>query len=166
MRGLGSIMGALRLIVARGRITRTYGTTVPRSMQLRLLSGEVADRVHHAQHYGFASRPAEGSEAIVVCVGGDRSHPVTVGTIDRRSVGPDLEEGDVVVFSSSGDRILLPAAGGVQILGDVTVEGSLQVSGDVSDAAGTLASLRGTYNGHTHPETDSVTGPPNQTVAE
>ncbi|MEM9378410.1 MAG: phage baseplate assembly protein V [Planctomycetota bacterium] len=157
----------MRLLVARARLERTDGSTVPRSGQVRLLSGEVADRVHVVQEYGFASRPPAGSEAVVVCAGGDRSHPIVVGTLDRRNPGPELAEGDVAVFSSSGDVIVLQAAGGVAVKspaialeGDVSVSGSLAAEGDVSDGAGALQTLREIYDVHTHPTPAGPSGPP------
>jgi phage gp45-like len=169
---LATVLNAVRLGVARARVERFRADTTPRAIQATAFAGEVLEDVHFVQHFGFASRPAPGSEAIVVMVGGDRSHPVAVASVDRRHAGPELAEGDVVLFSSSGDQIHLPASGGILIRGDVDVEGSLRVeggvtaggdveaAGEVADNAGTLGALRDAYDVHTHAETQSVTGPP------
>lgn len=44
----------------------------------------------------------------------------------------------------------------------VVVTGDLEVSGTVSDGTGTMAAMRGTYNTHTHNETGTTTGGPNE----
>lgn len=169
---VAALMNALRLGIARGRVERFRNDTTPRALQASVFAGEVLEDVHLVQQFGFASRPAPGSEAILVMVGGDRGHPVAVATVDRRHVGPQLEEGDVVLFSPSGDQVHLPASGGIKIRGDVELAGQLHVSGgvvaegdieaagDVADNAGTLAALRDAYDVHTHVETQSTTGPP------
>lgn len=166
------LIASLSLMVTRGRIERTRADTAPRALQATLLAGEVVDDVHLAQEYGFASRPLPGSEAVVAMIGGDRAHPVAVATLDRRHLGPELAEGDVALFSSSGDFVLLRAAGGILVKGDLEVagqvrvggsveaEGDLRAAGDVEDAVGTLGALRTAYDVHTHAETQSVTGPP------
>ncbi|MEL6431762.1 MAG: phage baseplate assembly protein [Planctomycetota bacterium] len=171
---LEGLLSRLRLVVSRARIRLTDPDAIPRRAQVTLLAGETVDRVPVVQQYGFASRPREGAEGVVVCVGADRADPVLIGTLDRSHPGPELEVGEAALFGPKGDWVKFLAGGGVvvhapngatirgrtTIEGDVDVRGSVSASGDLSDAAGALSRLRGAYNAHTHVETDSVTNPP------
>lgn len=166
---MSAIWTRLRTIVGRGRVRRFAPQTTPRSMQVELLRGEVLDGVQLVQQAGFSSRPRVGSEVVVVSVGGDRSHPVAIGTVDRKHLGPELAEGDVALFAttSSGAVVLIRGDGTVSILGDVEIEGNLAVTGsieaggEVADARGTVSEFRDQYNQHTHLDSQSgSTGPP------
>ena len=59
------------------------------------------------QNYGFTSVPNEGSEATVVFVGADRSHPIVVVADDRRVRKKGLKPGEVAVYHKNGDFIYL-----------------------------------------------------------
>lgn len=56
-------------------------------------------------------------------------------------------------------------AGVAPVAGKAKVQGDLEASGNVKDSVGTMASMRTTYNSHTHAENGSgggTTNPPNQ----
>lgn len=76
-------------------------------VQISLLEDEVIDGVERFQNYGFTSVPDEGSEATVVFVGADRSHPVVVVADDRRVRKKGLKPGEVAVYHKNGDFIHL-----------------------------------------------------------
>ena len=76
-------------------------------VQISLLEDEVIDSVERFQNYGFTSVPDEGSEATVVFVGADRSHPVVVVADDRRVRKKGLKPGEVAVYHKDGDFIHL-----------------------------------------------------------
>ncbi len=60
--------------------------------------------------------------------------------------------GSALVLQADGTA-LLTCEGGLTVQGDVTVRGTVVASGDISDqggARGSVASLRSTYDGHTH----------------
>lgn len=76
-------------------------------VQISLLEDEVIDGVERFQNYGFTSVPEEGSEATVVFVGADRSHPVVVVADDRRVRKKGLKPGEVAVYHKNGDFIHL-----------------------------------------------------------
>lgn len=61
----------------------------------------------------------------------------------------------------------LAAGGAAPEAGKAKVTGSIEATGNVQDSAGTMAQIRSTYNGHTHPENGTgggTTSPPNQTM--
>lgn len=76
-------------------------------VQISLLEDEVIDDVERFQNYGFTSVPDEGSEATVVFVGADRSHPVVVVADDRRVRKKGMKPGEVAVYHKNGDFIHL-----------------------------------------------------------
>ena len=76
-------------------------------VQISLLEDEVIDGVERFQNYGFTSVPDGGSEATVVFVGADRSHPVVVVADDRRVRKKGLKPGEVAVYHKDGDFIHL-----------------------------------------------------------
>lgn len=76
-------------------------------VQISLLEDEVIDGVERFQNYGFTSVPDGGSEATVVFVGADRSHPVVVVADDRRVRKKGLKPGEVAVYHKNGDFIHL-----------------------------------------------------------
>ena len=76
-------------------------------VQISLLEDEVIDGVERFQNYGFTSVPEEGSEATVVFVGADRSHPVVVVADDRRVRKKGLKPGEEAVYHKNGDFIHL-----------------------------------------------------------
>jgi len=144
------------------------------------LAGESLADVERLAHYGLTSRPPVGAEVVLLCLGGNRSHPVVVADEDRRErPAGELAEGEVCVYAAGGARVFLRADGSVEVEapGDVTVNGKVTVTGDVeasgdvsaggdvADLVGTLAALRTAYNAHVHPDPQGgSTGPPVPTV--
>src|ERR1019366_7924810 len=76
-------------------------------------AGESADKIEQFHHYGFTSNvqtpTGEGSntsaESIVVFLGGNRSHGVSLGVTDRRYRLKNLKPGEVALFDNAGQQI-------------------------------------------------------------
>ena len=84
-------------------------------VQISLLEDEVIDDVERFQNYGFTSVPEEGSEATVVFVGADRSHPVVVVADDRRVRKKGLKPGEVAIYHKDGDFIHLKKGNEIEV---------------------------------------------------
>ena len=69
------------------------------------------------QSYGFTSHPLPGADALVLAVGGMRQHPVVL-VDDRRHRMKGLAEGEVGIYSSHGQTIILKANGDIDVTGD------------------------------------------------
>jgi phage baseplate assembly protein V len=188
-----------RILLAVGRAVISASNDSKRAMELQLegLNGEIMDQAQQILAYGFTSRVLDGDaagqpEAVFVCVGGNRDHPVVVGTEDRRHRPKGtVSKGEVVLYDDQGSSIRLErgkrifievadsdTAGELQVSAGTlnldcdqanlnapngtTIVGSLTVTIDVSDATGSMQAMRDTYNGHTHSETSSTTLPPDQ----
>lgn len=133
--------------------------------QVVMLAGETRDLVERVQPFGFSSVPLPGADCLVVCVGGNRDHPVIIGVDDRRFRPTGLAGGEVCLYSPlTGHRITLKADRSIEIEGDVLtlkaetkvrVETPLfEVTGEVKDRADaggtTMSGMRGIYNVHNH----------------
>lgn len=165
------------LMVGRGVVRLVDDSGGLQRIQAGLLAGETREGVEHVQGYGLTAHPIPGAELVAVFVGGNRDHGLAVAIDDRRHRPAGLEEGEVCLYSSAGQRILLRADGDVVIAtaGTVVMEapsthvlGNLEVDGTVTAlAAGAsveLGAFRDAYNVHSHSETGGTTGPPTPTV--
>lgn len=105
----------MMLMVGRGTLNLTDDGNGQQRMQVALLDGEVRDGVDRIQPYGLSSHPAPGGTAIVVCLGGNRDHPVIIGVDEPRARPTGLAAGEVAIWSARGQRILLREDEGLEI---------------------------------------------------
>lgn len=109
----------------------------------------------------------EGNESEHITVYGDgtevrydrQSHALTItiaagGTY--KIVGKGTLDGPVEITET------LTVQGKSTMNADVSVQGNIGATKEISDGKGKMSGIRMTYNGHTHTETDSVTKEPNQ----
>lgn len=169
------------LMVGRGVVRLADDAPKVQALQVELLRGEVRADVERFQEFGFSSCPLPGAEAVAVCVGGNRDHAIVVGVEDRRYRIRGLKPGQAVMYDSAGTVVLLGADGTVEVRAAknltircplVRIEGSLEVTGDVTDRAdsadGTKMNfIRSRFNAHVHsnPEGGNV-GPANPQFEE
>lgn len=174
--GLASVRQAFRASL--------QGVQLGRPVQLLRatgLAGEPLPDVELMQHFGLTSAPPDGAQLIAVPLGGRTSATVIVASEHgsyRLRLGA---RGEVALYNQWGDHVHLQADGTVhlqartQVVIDaptVRCTGDLEVDGQVRDLAGTsssrtMAQMRATYSGHTHPETNTTggsTGTPDQPV--
>ena len=71
------------------------------------MEDEIISEIERFQPYGLTSCPHNGSEAMLLFVGADRSHPVAVVVDDRRYRLKNLKPGEVVLYTDEGDYIHL-----------------------------------------------------------
>lgn len=103
--------GRVRLMVSRGVLTLVDDSTGIQMVQIDLLADETQDDVERFEGYGFTSKPHTGAEAIMLCVGGLRSHGIVIGVEDRRYRLKDLEDGEVGIYDDLGQSIMLRRTG-------------------------------------------------------
>lgn len=164
------ILHRVKVLAQRGVVRSTDDSRKALEVQAAVLAGETLSRIERFAHFGFTSRPPVGAEVIVLCLGGNRDHPIAIADEDRRSrpVGL-LAAGETVIYATGGalvhvkadGSVVVVAPGGASVQGDLEVSGDVLAGGDVADAVGTLAALRIAYNAHTHTDPQGgVTGPP------
>ncbi|AQS84012.1 hypothetical protein A0U92_03640 [Acetobacter aceti] len=124
------------------------------TLQVVLPGGEIRADVPLMQAYGFASRPVPGSDIVVGFLAGDRTRGVAIACGDQRGRPDYLEPGEVAVyhpktgscvyFRSDGSMALRPNNKKLEIDADITVNGSLEATGDVTAGSISLESHKHT----------------------
>lgn len=119
-------------------------TTKLQSLQVSALADEVMSLRERFQEYGFTSRPHPGAEAIMVSLGGNRTNTVIIAVDDRRYRLKLDNAGDVAVYSSGENYLVMRANGDIDCRApgdariaiegdaDVIVGGEARLEGDVA----------------------------------
>lgn len=148
-KAMAPVRRGLRLIASRAVILLTDDAPKTPTAQVRILADEVRDGVEHFQHYGFTSRPLPKCEAIVLALGGDRSHAVIIASGDRRYRLQGLEEGEVALYTDEGDKIVMKRGNTIEIHTDeLHVHGKLIVHGQAEATEFTAGSISLTSHAH------------------
>ncbi len=160
-------------MISRGIVKNSDEGKKTRTLQLTLMADEVRSDIEHPQEYGFSSAPLEGAEAIAIFMGGNRDHGSVTHVFDKRYRPTDLEPGEVCLFDDLGTKIKLKRGNKIEITASTDVKiispkvimtGDLEVDGNIIDNKpsnnNTVKDMRDIYNGHTHPETGSITTAP------
>ncbi len=171
-----NIGNKLKLMLGRAVVKLINDSAKIQEVQIETLSDEARGKAERYQNYGFTSFPKKDAEAIVVYIGGDRSHPVVIACDDRRYRKKDLLEGECAMYTHLGDYIYIKngriiemkAATEVKIdaplatvTGNLKVNGNISCDGSVSDVKGSMQKMRDTYNVHTNPS-NGASPPPGQ----
>lgn len=158
-RAIGSLaaMGRLRLVYTDGKESKVQIT----------IAGVTRDQVRRPEPYGFSSEPLSDGEPLALQLEGRVSSTVVIMVADRRYRLQGLAQGEVAIHDSEGTYVKIKQGGKIELHapGGVTVDGDLEVSGDVKDSMGTLDELRQVYKIHTHVENGTgggTTNPPTQ----
>ena len=170
-RFIAPLQRRVMLAIGRGTLGPVNDDDGLQRSQVMLLAGETRDNVERIQPYGISAVPLAGADVLVVCVGGNRDHPVIIGVDDRRHRPTGMQPGDVCIYShQSGHKITLKADRTIEIEGDVLnikadtkitleaplveVTGALDVLGDIRDNAASggmsMNGMRADYNVHVH----------------
>ncbi len=158
-RTLGPIWRRMRLLISRGVVSLVADEHRMQMVQVTLLGGSPA-WAERFQNYGTSSHPLPGAEAAVASIGGARAHLVALAVDDRRYRIGSLQPGEVTLYDDQGQRVHLTRAG-IVIDGvgkpvafincpKVTMDGDLEVAGEVRDHTSTMQAMRDIYNNHNH----------------
>lgn len=180
MKFLDPIKRRVHLMISRAVMSALVDTSGRQFVQVSALKGETKDNVERVQQYGFTSNPLSGAQAIMLCLGGNRAHPVVTNVDDPRYRPTDSEAGESGCYHYEGHRIRLMQNGIVQIECErLIVQATdqirfetpkLDVTGEIKDRCDadgqSMSDMRDVYNSHTHPENDSggPTDQPNQSM--
>lgn len=154
-RVLAPAFARIRALASRGVVVLTNDTRRAQTLQVSAFAGETLDPVERFGEFGFVSRPPPGTEVLIICLGGDRSHPIAVATEYREARPRDMDVGESGLYAAAGGsvvaRIRVRPNGVVEIsAATLTLTGDLVVEGDISDPAGSMQEMRDTFNLHTH----------------
>jgi len=76
-------------------------------LKVQMGRDEVKDDVERIQQFGFTSNPPNDSEAIVLFVGGNRSHGICLATDSSTYRIKNLPSGAVVIYNKNGEYVKL-----------------------------------------------------------
>lgn len=162
-------------ITGRGRVTTTNDSGNVQLVQIQTNSLETIDGLPRLAEFGFTSVPPNGSDAVLVFLGGGRTNGAVIATGHQASRPKGLAAGEVKIYSQDGKFVHLTASGGVIVeaknqpvtVNDattVTINAATKVrmvtprfecTGDIVDNCDTtgrsMAADRVIYDGHTHP---------------
>lgn len=104
---------------------------------------------------------------------GNKARPLTVPSQEfwivhsSGSMAKFTNDGKVTLTDEIGSFLSLNADGTATLNADLTINGRLIVTEDISDlnnTVGTMQDIRDTYDEHTHPVPDGTSGVPNQQI--
>ena len=165
-------------MVSWGRVTTGNDSGSVQSLQVQHNNNEVGDNRPRLAEFGFTSMPPDGSDAVVLFLGGDRSNGIVIATGNQATRMQGLASGESALYDAIGKHIYLNAgyieinAAGqpVNVINastvnvtcsgavNVTAAGSATVSAPNITLQNTGSALRkicndlfvSLFNGHTH----------------
>lgn len=87
---------------------------------LNILDEEEHKNIERIQEYGFTSHPPANSEAVILFVGGNRSHGLVIATETSRYRLKSLPAGAVALYTMSGEYVKL-TNGKIEVYADEVV---------------------------------------------
>ena len=142
------LMKRLALIVGRCVILASKYKDGELLADIELVAGEKRRGLEFLQQFGFSSRPKGDVEGVALFVGGSRDNGVVIAT---RGECPDLEEGEVRMYSPFGTSITLKKDGSIEFK---TKSNKFRFEGDVEATGDFKAVCDGafvTLSQHIHP---------------
>jgi len=138
------------------------------TLQVSLLGDEVKDGVERIQQAGFTSVPLKDSEAVAVCVGGERDNMIIIATDSAETRPKGLSEGDVCIYHvKKPENKIHIKDGEISIeVDNLKVSGNIDAGGEIKGnsvigTTGVIAGLGGASVGLlTHLHTSAAPGSP------
>lgn len=75
--------------------------------QVSGLAGETLQDVELMQHFGFTSAPPQGTQVVVIPLGGKTTHGIIVATENGTFRVKNLKNGETAIYDASGSTIIL-----------------------------------------------------------
>ncbi len=149
----------VRALALRALVHRVDDGGQAQRLDVETHEGVVRAGVEVLQPFGVYSVPAPGGLTVVLAMGGDPSDLVALPVASAAARFGNLQPGEVAVCDDAGNRVHIKAGGLIEIVAaaqvrivapETRVEGNLVVTGQVSDAAGSMQEMRDRYNIHRH----------------
>lgn len=166
----------VQLMSSWGRVTFSDDSRSAQLLQVKLNDSETRDDTPRIAEFGLTSRPPDGSDVLVVFLGGDRSKGVVVATAHQGSRPKGLLAGEIMLYDLWGKSVYLTKAGGIVVEAQgapVTVNnattvtinaadsvelvtpllhvtGDIVADGNITDSVRSMADDRGLFNSHTN----------------
>jgi phage gp45-like len=172
--GWRQMVSAIRNAAAEAIVTLLNDSGGAQLLNLTTATGAQRADVEVMWPWGFSALPpVDGMITLVFAVGGDPANLRALPPSNPSARFGNLAVGEAVLYGADGSRVhvrdggivdiwggaqvnvhtkscTINAPNGCVVNGNVTVEGNLTASGDVSDSHGSLNRLREHYNEHSH----------------
>ena len=179
---LDETVGDLRAGVMRGLVLAVDDTGQMQRVDVQTHDGAVRAGIEVYQPFGSSAAPiAVGSVALLLAVGADVGDLVALPLLTPAGRFGGLAPGECVVYGADGSRVAIRQGGTIEVLagetvlisapgvtiqapngctvvGDLSVQGSITATGDVTDRTRSMAADRAIFDQHTHPP--QVSDPP------
>ena len=166
----------VQLMSSWGRVTFSDDSCSAQLLQVKLNDSETRDDTPRIAEFGLTSRPPEGSDVLVVFLGGDRSKGVVVATAHQASRPKGLLVGETMLYDLWGKSVYLTKDGGIVVeakgapvtVNNATtvtinaaesveldtpllhVTGDIVAGGNITDSVRSMADDRKLFNLHTN----------------
>ena len=91
----------------RGKLTLTQSSEPIQRVQVQGLADETLQEIEQLQQFGFTSHAPNGTDVIVIPLGGDTSHGIVIASEHGSFRLKSLQSGEVAVYDQSGSSIVL-----------------------------------------------------------
>lgn len=108
---MSALQHRIQAMIGRAVIAAVKSSTKMQEVQVELLADETHDGVEHFEPYGLTAHPKVGAEAIMLAVGGLRSHGLIINVADRRYRLTGLAEGEVAIHDDQAQKVHLTRDG-------------------------------------------------------
>lgn len=160
--------------IGRARVTTTNDSGNVQFVQVQVNDLETIDNLPRVAEFGLTSVAPDGSDVVMVNLGGGRNNAVVVATGHQESRPKGLKAGETMLYSQNGKYVYLTASGGISVFANgepvnvagastVTINASekiravtprLECTGDIVDNCDTngrsMADDRELYDSHKH----------------
>lgn len=166
----------VQLMSGWGRVTFSDDSQSAQLLQVKLNDSETRDDTPRIAEFGLSSRPPEGSDVLMVFLGGDRSKGVVVATAHQSSRPRGLLPGETMLYDVWGKCVHLTKDGGIVVqakgapvtINNATtvtinaaesvelitpllhVSGDIVAGGNITDKVRSMADDRKLFNEHTN----------------
>lgn len=97
-------------LMGLGLVKIIYASDEMQKLQVKMLEGELRDKLSHVQNYGFSIHPHPDSEALVLFPNGDKTEGLVISVNDRRYY-LQVERGEVAIYDDLKQKVHLTRDG-------------------------------------------------------
>lgn len=118
---LAPIKTKIRGLVIRGLVNLVDDSSGIQLVKISGLAGEDKEGIERVQQYGHSSNPPGVTEAVLLCIGGDRDNMICIATDSRLTRKKNLLSGESALYNGLTGAFMLLNAAGEAIIDAVTL---------------------------------------------
>lgn len=136
-RALATVRQAVRAVQTALNTGRPIAT-----IQADGLAGEQFQDAELFQHYGYTSAPPDGTEVVIIPIGGKSAHGIIVACENRTFRLKSLAKGEVALYTDEGDVIHFKRGRWIDIVAGEKLSASTKVAEVNASTSATITSPR------------------------